>query len=163
MNYTALKIDDTEKDLLMDTMFGTPRPKEGAKVGMFWYNSRRNVLVGVFDEFAANLPFNQHGRKTIGKLHHIEWQNVRADAIAMGSTDEIFSEEDYTLVPRGRVFQIRTPDDKEYYQIMVGSWFDKHPEAGQLVINRFNLQNADFDFVESEHWDIGKGTSELFV
>jgi len=157
-------ITAAQNEILMDTMRDAVDSQDGPKVGMFWYNPARNVLIGVHSAFACELPFNNKGRKTLRVLHHTAWPAVRKAAIAIGSTDSLWNEEDYTQVPRGRVFQIVVPrSDVPYFEILVGSWADEYPQALQLIIDEFNLKGADFDFVHSRHWDVGQGTSEIFV
>jgi len=153
-----------ENELLMDTMRNGVDAQDGPKVGMFWYNPARNVLVGVHSAFASELPFNNKGRKTLRVLHHTAWPGVRKAAKAIGSADRIWDEEDYTQVPRGCVFQIEVPgSDEAHFDILVGSWADEYPQAMPLIVEEFNLANAKFQFVHSEHWNIGRGTSEIFI
>ena len=157
-------VNDDENDLLMETMRDNVALQHEPKVGMFWFNPERNRLIGVSEAFASELPFNSKGRKTVRVLHHTAWPGVREDALASGSTDAIYREEDYTRAPRGRVFQIEVPgSDVAYFEVLVGSWIFEHPAAKKLIIDRFNLAQAEFEFIHSEHWDIGHGTSEIFI
>ena len=149
---------------LMATMRDGAGSQDSPKVGIFWYNPERNRLVGVRSAYAKELAFNPRGRKTLTVLHHTEWPSVREDAIANGSTDEIWTEEDYTQVPRGRVFQTALPgSDAEYFEVLVGSWLRQYPQAGELIRDQFNLRHADHDIIEDGHWDIGRGLSEIFM
>jgi len=158
------RIETDENDLLMETMRDNVNLQHGPKVGMFWYNPQRHRLIGVFESLASELPFNAKGRKTVRLLHHTTWPGVREDAIANGSTDAIYQEEDYTQVPRGRIFQVEIPgSDREYFEVLVGSWIFDYPDARSLILDRFNLNETDVDFIHSGHWDIGRGTSEIFV
>ena len=157
-------IPAAQNELLMDTMRDSVDAQDGPKVGMFWYNPARNVLVGVHSAYACELPFNEKGRKTLKVLHHTAWPGVRKAAVAIGSTDDIWQEEDYTQVPRGRVFQIQAPGRRAgYFDILVGGWADDCPQALELIVDEFNLKGAEYYFIHSEHWDIGRGTSELFI
>lgn len=158
------KITADDNELLMETMRENADYQDAPKVGMFWYNPERNRLVGIRSAYADDLSFNSKGRKTVRDLHHKVWSKVRTDAIADGSSDAIWYEEDYTQVPRGRVFQIEVPDsDAEYFEILVGSWINRYPQAMQLILDEFNLAGTEYQFVHSEHWDEGRGTSEFFV
>ena len=158
------KISTADNEILMETMRENGRSLDNPQVGMFWYNPQRNRLVGVYSAYASELSFNAKGRKTMQVLHHKVWPDVREDAIANGSNDKIWREEDYTQVPRGRIFQIEVPgSDAEYFEILVGSWINEYPQAADLIIKRFNLELSDFQFIHSEHWDVGRGTSELFI
>jgi len=157
-------ISAMENEILMETMRNHVDAQQGPKVGMFWYNPKRNVLVGVHSAYACELPFNDKGRKTVQVLHHTAWPGVRKAATAIGSTDSIWDEEDYTLVPHGRVFEIEAPgSSSQYFDILAGSWMEDYPEAMQLILDEFNLHDVKFAFIHSEHWDIGRGTSEIFI
>ena len=158
------EITSADNDILMETMRENGQLQDKPKVGMFWYNPERNILVGVHSAHASELSFNAKGRKTMQVLHHKVWPDVREDAIAIGSNDKIWGEEDYTQVPRGRIFQIETSDPStEYFEVLVGSWINEYPQAVELIVKRFNLAHSDFQFIHSEHWDIGKGTSEFLI
>ena len=139
---------EEECQILYDTMRANADSQKLPKVGMFWYNPERGRLVGVYGTFARDLSFNAKGRKTVRELHHTTWSDVREDALANGSPDKIWTQEDYTQVPRGRVFQIQVPDsDAEYFEILVGKWIYEYPEAKSAILKSFNLENAEFEFV----------------
>ena len=144
---TIKKTTSEEHEILMQSMRDNREMQNGPKVGMFWYNPERNRLVGVRSMFASELRFNEKGRKSVKIWHHTTWPEVREEALALGSTDAIWQEEDYTMVPRGRVFQLEVPNsDAEYYEIYVGSWIYKYPDAKQLIVTAFNLENSDYTF-----------------
>ena len=151
-----------QNEALMETMRETVDAQHDPKVGMFWFNAQRDILVGVHSVYASELPFNDKGRKTVQVLHHTAWPGVRKAAIAIGSPDGIWNEEDYTQVPRGRVFEIEVPNGRQF-DILVGSWLEEHPRTAELIVEEFNLRGVPFQFIYSEHWDIGRGTSEIFV
>jgi len=157
-------ITSTQNEILMSTMRESVSAQNGPKVGMFWYNPARNMLIGVHSAFAAELPFNDKGRKTLQVLHHTAWPGVRKAAIAIGSADSLWDEEDYTRIPRGRVFEIEMPDkNARQFDILVGSWAEEYPKALALIIDEFNLDGVKYDFIHSAHRDVGRGTSELFI
>ena len=64
---------------------------------------------------------------------------------------------DYTLVPRGRVFEF----EDQGFKVMVGDWIDKYPEARELIIDEFELP-TDAEFVKDIHWNIGRGWSDEY-
>ena len=155
---------EEESKVLFDTMRDNVGSHNQPKVGMFWYNPERNRLVGIRSVFARDLAFNPKGRKTVRDLHHTAWDEVREDALANGSTDKIWYEEDYTQVPRGRVFQMEVPgSDTEYFEILIGKWIHEYPDAVKLILKAFNLEKSEYEFIYSQHWDIGHGTSEFFI
>jgi len=161
----AVRVGTSEQcEVLYDTMRANVSMQKRPKVGMFWFNPQRNRLVGVHSAFAHDLSFNSKGRKTVSDLHHTAWEGVREDAVANGSADDIWQEADYTQVPRGRVFQIQVPDsDAEYFEVLLGKWIHEYPDAKQLIVKAFNLEQSEFAFIYSQHWDIGHGTSEFFI
>ena len=131
----AQKISEADNEILMETMRENGRFQDNPQVGMFWYSPQRNRLVGVHSAYASELSFNAKGRKTMQVLQHKVWPDVREDAIANGSNDKIWSEEDYTQIPRGRIFQIKVPNsDVEYFEILVGSWINEYPQAANLIV-----------------------------
>ncbi|MCL1881081.1 MAG: hypothetical protein FWF76_02770 [Oscillospiraceae bacterium] len=164
-NIEKIKTSTNEEcEILFETMRENIKAQNKPKIGMFWYNPERKRLVGVRSTFAHDLSFNSKGRKTVSDLHHTVWNDVREEALANGSPDAIWNEEDYTQVPRGRIFQIKVPDsDAEYFEILVGKWIHDHPEVTRLILKSFNLDETDHAFIYSQHWDIGHGTSELFI
>jgi len=158
------KTTAAEHEILMNGMRTTKDAQNEPKVGLFWYNPERNVLVGVQSAFASELPFNSKGNKTLKILHDTSWESVRQNAIAIGSTDEIWDEESYMMVPRGRVFQRAVPgSDAGYYRICVGSWIRDYPRACELIVKAFNLGNSEYDIEHDEHWDVGRGDSEKLI
>jgi hypothetical protein len=164
MERPVKKITAEEHETLIETMRDNVDSQDKPKVGIFWYNPQRNRLVGIQSAYADELPFNAKGRKTVMALHHTTWPDVREDALANGSQDAIWQEEDYTMVPRGRVFQVAIPNsDAAYFEILAGSWLNDYPDAKALILKVFNLDEAEFDFIESHHWNIGRGTSEIFL
>jgi len=144
------QISSADNKLLMEAMHDTVDLQDEPKVGLFWYNPERNRLVGVFSVHASDLSYNAKGRKTLRTLHHTSWQKVRENAILDGSNDKIWQEEDYTQIPRGRVFQIDRMGTASF-EVLVGSWIHEYPQAARLIIEEFNLKEGEFDFVESEH------------
>lgn len=68
---------------------------------------------------------------------------------------------DYTLIPIGRVFEFKK-DNKESFKVFVGEWINKYTEAKEQIIEEFNLQNQDIEFIIDEHWNIGQGWSGDF-
>jgi hypothetical protein len=113
-------------------------------VGFFWYDSENNELFGV-----RTIPVNQaptfNGKKTYNQTHKSYWQRE----LHRSSKDKRIKG-DYTMTPRGRVYQLQ---DKTF-EIYVGNWIDKYQaELTELIKEEFNID--EFMFVIDEHWDIG--------
>lgn len=158
-------ISAEEHEMLIETMRDNVSSQEEPKVGLFWYDSKKKHLIGVKDAYASELQFNSKGRKTVKALHAKVWKEIRSDAISSGiAEDRNESLDEYTQVPRGRIFQVdRMDTGRSYFEVLVGSWIHEYPEAMSIIVDQFNLSNANFDFIESHHWNIGCGTSEIFL
>ncbi|MCL1866038.1 MAG: hypothetical protein FWF82_01355 [Oscillospiraceae bacterium] len=125
-----------------------------AKLGIFWYDRESGELFGVRSAFADEISYDGNGSKTIRTLHKSVWAKEKQRA-ASKSQNTLFKG-DYTLIPRGRIFQF-LPDN--HFEIMVGSWIDKYPAAVELIINEFDLP-PDTVVTKDIHWEIGHGWSE---
>lgn len=60
----------------------------------------------------------------------------------------------YQGKPRGRVFY--NPATKQFI-VCVGSWINDHPEAVDVIVDEFGLENEDYEFSVQEHWELGMG------
>ena len=130
------------------------------KVGIFWYNPKRNELFGVIA-----LPLDAEGvsscsrGKTCSMLHKkkwaIEYRNIKYKEKKDNTFPYIGQYEDK---PRGRVF---FKDGK--FDIVVGSWIndEENYRVIDLVEKEFDLTNEDTNVVEDSHWDIGCGWDRL--
>jgi len=115
-------------------------------IGIFWYNFVNNELFGVNAVIAKDYP-----TATISTLHKSVWAKeynkrkaVNKPLVEWGG--------DYKDTPRGRVFK-----SGEGFEVKVGSWINKYPQAKQLIIEEFDLQNSVVDFVVESHWELGQG------
>jgi len=115
------------------------------KVGIFWYDPIEGDLFGVQSVLASETKF-----KTINTLHKDYWKKQFNRRKHKGLPLGKFAG-DYTQIPRGRVF-----NTGEGFVVKVGSWINDYPEAKELIIDEFDLeQEVQFD-IES-HWEIGQG------
>jgi len=124
------------------------------KLGIFWYDPVADELFGVHTEFADDREYNSSGQKTCRTLHRKIWQKEKNRAVAKGIKSKYTG--DYTLIPRGRVWQQES--DSAFY-VTVGTWINEYPQVKQLVIVEFELPN-DTEFRYDYHWDIGQGWSD---
>lgn len=151
--------EDMEVNAFKETMLNSiPHQNDGC-VGIFWYDVNNNELFGVDNplvvacqEYKSNL-FNNPVRTT-PKLHVDVWNKQ-----AKKGKDHRF-QGDYTLIPRGRVFCETLEDGSLLFKIMVGNWIIDYPEAKDLIIEEFDLQDKNYEFKTDEHWDIGHGYSD---
>lgn len=143
----------------MKSFFEDDKPK----VGIFWYNYIDNVLFGVMKDDAEKYE-KDRGWGTLPKLHKTYWQKHHHRAVAKGLTDSIFyKENNYTLIPRGRIFV-----QKGIFYAAVGDWIDgkigdrqciDKNKLHELLEDEFNLPES-FEFYKDIHWNIGHGWSE---
>ena len=130
--------------------------QEDPKVGIFWYDKTGDELFGVTASFAAELPFNDRGTKTVGTLHKTWWKKQQERAKAKNQLNSIFLK-DYTQVPRGRVFQRKDGT----FELFCGSWINER--IVELIKDEFNLWNVQLEVKVDTHWEIGHGWSEEYL
>ena len=132
--------------------------QEEPKLGIFWYDENEDVLFGVVKIEAIDVPFASKfdDRKTIRSLHKSWWVKQKMRYLAGKEKNQIYAN-DYTKIPRGRIFQ-RKSDNA--FEIMCGSWMTEH--IMELVIEEFDLQAQKVEKVIDEHWEIGHGWSGDF-
>jgi hypothetical protein len=143
-----------EKNEVMQAMIDNMDAQDEPKVGIFWYDQNRNELFGITKIEASELSYNSNGLKTVKTLHKNYWAKQEAKDRAKGQKSRFTG--DYTQVPRGRIFQRKSG----VFEIMVGDWIHGRESAIDLILIEFDLQQAQTEVVEDEHWDIGHGWSE---
>jgi len=125
---------------------------KNAEVGIFWYHPLLEELFEVHSMPAISLNKRE---LTYPKLHKTIWQKLHFSTINKKEKglpyDPIYLE-DYTQVPRGRIFF----KDNKFY-IFVGSWITD--EIKKMVIKEFNLQKCNVIFKIDSHWELGHGWS----
>ena len=125
---------------------------EKAEVGIFWYHPLLEELFEVHSMPASTLK-KEH--LTYPKLHKTIWQKLRHSNLNKKKKGLIYDPiylEDYTMVPRGRIFFI----ENKFY-VLIGSWITD--KIKKLIIKQFHLQKSDVIFKEDSHWDLGHGWS----
>lgn len=155
--YKKAKLSETEEKETMSCMSDNFDSQNDPKVGFFWYDKENDELFGVNTINANDLSFNSNGKKTLSLLHKTWWLKQRNRLKAKGQPVGRFSE-DYTLTPRGRIFQLKSG----LFQLMVGSWIEIFPHVVELVKDEFDLQDVPFEVIINDHWEIGRGWSEEY-
>jgi uncharacterized protein YcaQ len=145
-----------ERKDVMASMSDNFENQEDPKVGIFWYDETGDELFGVTATYADQLPFNANGVKTERTLHKSWWKKQQEKAKAKNQFASIFMK-DYTLIPRGRVFQRKDGT----FELMCGSWINEH--IVELVKDEFNLWNVLLEVKIDTHWEIGHGWSEEYL
>lgn len=144
---------DKEHKELIDTMLDFEDASPDASVGIFWYDFINKKLFGVNKIDVDLLPFNNSGMKTYPKLHKSIW---RSELYKSKNEDMMKYEKNYTLVPRGRIFQMEDGS----FEVMIGKWINEYPECKEMIITEFDLPKDKTSFKYDGHWDIGRGWSE---
>lgn len=121
-------------------------------VGTFWYDTCSRQLFGVNKVESDCLPFSANGLKTTPRLHKHIWAKEYNKSKQVSSTT-LFTQPDYTAVPRGRVFQLTDGS----YEVMVGSWIANNSEAKPIILAEFDLPADNTTFVQDSHWNVGCG------
>jgi hypothetical protein len=125
--------------------------KQGASVGIFWYDISTDELVGVSKIPAAVAFDNKRGSKTTPVLHKDFFP-----AIA-GRFPNAFT---FMDIERGRVFYDYINNK---YIIKVGDWAQKYPKLKELIIAEFKLDGQIVEISQDEHWNLGRGESDLYI
>ena len=152
----TLQMSAAERKTVMASMSDNFKNQEDPKVGIFWYDETSDELFGITASYANELPFNDHGNKTVTTLHKTWWKRQQEKAKAKNQTGSVFLK-DYTQVPRGRIFQRKDGT----FELMCGSWINEH--IVDIVKDEFNLQNVPLEVIIDSHWEIGHGWSEEYL
>jgi len=153
VGYNIRKSTKEEHQIFMQAMRDNFDKQDDAKVGIFWYDEVKDELFGVSKVNADELNFNYNGIKTLSVLHRKWWEKEKYKLQSRGQDLGIF-EKDYTMIHRGRVFQLRDGT----FQLKCGSWITDHITS--LVIDEFDLHNVILEISVDEHWELGQGWSE---
>ncbi|MDR0442656.1 MAG: hypothetical protein LBH44_04525 [Treponema sp.] len=152
----TMMMSASERKDVMASMSENFDKQDEPKLGIFWYSEKNDELFGVTSSYANELPFDSNGRKTVGTLHKTWWKKQQERAKAKGAPLGVFAN-DYTLLPRGRVFQVKDG----HFELMCGSWINEH--IVELVKDEFNLQDVPLEVKIDDHWEIGHGWSEEYL
>jgi len=141
--------DDDLAERTMETMAQNLETQNNPKIGIFWYSPVNKSLFGVIaiDKDSYSKPNAGGGLITCKELHEDVWKRNQQN-------DRSFYVGDYRQTPRGSVFY--SPDEDKFY-IMVGSWINENPDAIDLIIDRYDLNNCNVEVKISIHWEIGMG------
>lgn len=126
------------------------------KVGIFWYDPRKNDLFGVrshrvSDYVKSNSP-SEFGSVSCSEMHEDVWKKeFYRQKYKNGGVGPFTGA--YEMVPRGRIFY--NPEDN-VFTIAVGSWIEQYPQAVSLIEEEFNLKDTKHEVKTAHHWDIGQ-------
>lgn len=151
------KREDADVNAAMEVMINSFDEQEEPSVGPFWYDPKKKELYGYIMALAKDRPFyfSSSWKKEVrtgSALHKSIWERE-----FFRHKDKRFTG-DYTLRPRGRVFEFKN----EGFKVMVGNWINDYPEAKEEILYVFQLPKDKTEFVIDEHWDIGRGWSQEF-
>ena len=141
----------------IEVMIDSFNEQDEPYLGPFWYDPKKKEVYGQVVSLAKDLQFysSQIWKKEIKTSSVI--QKTIWEKEYFRHKDKRFSG-DYTLRPRGRVFEFKD----EGFKVMVGSWIKDYPEAKEEILYVFQLPKDNTEFVIDEHWDIGHGWSQEF-
>jgi hypothetical protein len=150
---TIRSLSEQKRDELISAMSDNFDSQDDPKVGIFWYDPDTNKLFGVSKINADELIFNSNGLKTVKALHRSWWQKEKNKLRTTGESVGILAK-DYTLVPRGRIFQ----REDGVFLLMCGSWINQ--QIVSMVKNEFDLNEQQVEVTMDSHWELGNGWSE---
>lgn len=147
--------ETTDEENMMAAMRVNLDKQDNPKVGIFWYQQTGKRLFGVIavDKDSIKKPNVGGGLITCFELHKDVWKKRFREQKYKNNGVGPYTG-DYKDHARGRVFYNPNTD---VYQIGVGSWINESPEAKDMIIEEFNLQNQKYEFKIIIHWEIGMG------
>ena len=151
------KRESDETNAAIEVMIESFNEQNEPMVGPFWYDPERKEVYGQVVALAKDRPFYYSPSwkkevRTGSALHKSIWEREY-----FRHKDRRFSG-DYTLRPRGRVFEFKD----EGFKVFIGEWINQYPEAKEEILYEFQLPKDHTEFVIDEHWDIGHGWSQEF-
>ena len=151
-------VDPARMKDMMDAMDSNLENQENPKVGIFWYSPKIKDVFGVVAVDAyAQAEIEKRNAVSCKELHKYVWKKKYNYYKYHGGNDLFVG--DYKYTPRGRVFYL--PKDNEF-DIMVGSWINKNPEAIERIKEAFDLNGEGLNVKVKIgiHWEIGMGYGE---
>ena len=126
------------------------------KVGIFWYDPRKNDLFGVrshrISDYVKANSRSEFGSISCSEMHEDVWKKeFHRQKYKNGGIGPFTGA--YEMVPRGRIFY--NPENNEF-TIAVGSWIEQYPQAVTLIEEEFNLKDTKHEVKTAHHWDIGQ-------
>ena len=109
------------------------------KIGVFFYDTNLNVLYGVVAVLLESLAKNQNGLVTVGASHRDIWDKGVWKQQQKYNGEGYFKGE-YENTLRGYVAY--NPFDN-LFELHVGDWFNKYPEALNEIIEEFDLSGCN--------------------
>ena len=108
MTKNVIFMSEKERVDILNMMKDNFDLQDEAKLGIFWYDEQNDKLLGVTKIEAIDVPFpsGQSERKTIRSLHKSWWKKQEMKYRQGLEVNAIFAQ-DYTKIPRGRLFQRR--------------------------------------------------------
>jgi hypothetical protein len=134
------KIDSNSQEYkdCIETMRRFTKSEKGF-VGIFWYDSKKDRLIGIARASIETTFDNQNGSKMIDLLHKDMWKNI----------SELFPDKNSFM-------------DKGKFIVKIGDWLNKYPQVKELIVKEFELKSEpDFDI--DKHRDLWRGESDLFI
>jgi hypothetical protein len=150
------QFSDEELDEAMRLMESNRGKDDEPKVGIFWYDPRKNDLFGVrshrVSDYLKPNSRSEFGSISCSEMHEDVWKKeYHRQKYKNGGIGPFTGA--YEMVPRGRIFY--NPED-DMFTIAVGSWIKQYPQAVDLIEEEFNLKETKHEVKTAHHWDIGQ-------
>ena len=126
------KRESDETNAAIEVMINSFDEQSEPMVGPFWYDPERKEVYGQIVALSKDRPFYYSPSwkkevRTGSALHKSIWEREY-----FRHKDRRFSG-DYTLRPRGRVFEFKN----EGFKVFVGEWINQYPEAKEEILFEF--------------------------
>lgn len=137
---STLRIQSPLRQQLLDTMLGGV-DRECPQVGIFWYSPAAHDLFGKVQKRVDECP--QTPMVTCPELHKHIWQKEFNKQRFKNDVKGPFHG-NWKDTPRGRIFYDTAQNQ---YIICVGSWIQEYPDAIDLIVDQYQLNSVQYDFV----------------
>lgn len=147
---------EAELEDAMNLMASNRGKDDEPKVGIFWYDPRKDDLFGVrshrVSDYLKPNSRSEFGSVSCSEMHEDVWKKeYHRQKYKNGGIGPFTGA--YEMTPRGRIFY---NPETDVFTIAVGSWIEQHPQAVELIVDEFNLRQSRYEVKTAHHWDIGQ-------
>lgn len=147
---------EAELEDAMNLMASNRGKDDEPKVGIFWYDPRKDDLFGVrshrVSDYLKPNSRSEFGSVSCSEMHEDVWKKeYHRQKYKNGGIGPFTGA--YEMTPRGRIFY---NPETDVFTIAVGSWIEQHPQAVELIVDEFNLRHSRYEVKTAHHWDIGQ-------
>lgn len=147
---------EAELEDAMNLMASNRGKDDEPKVGIFWYDPRKDDLFGVrshrVSDYLKPNSRSEFGSISCSEMHEDVWKKeYHRQKYKNGGIGPFTGA--YEMTPRGRIFY---NPETDVFTIAVGSWIEQYPQAVELIVDEFNLRQSHYEVKAAHHWDIGQ-------